>query len=312
MKDNFSENVKSLLLDSWTVGTKKQYNVYLTKWFEYCTSNKISPESASVKDGAEFLANLFFTTDCEYSAMNTARSALSTVFPTVNGMTFGKQPVIKRLLRGMFKRRPSLPKYTMTFDVDIVFRYITSLPSLEKESQKMISCRLATLLALLSGQRSQTIAALSIDSMHIEANKCIFMINKLLKQSRPGYHQQPLEFIAFASDSNLCVVKTLMEYLKRTESLRGDEKQLFISFAKPYSAVKSCTLAKWVCCILHNAGVDTKVFSAHSTRAASTSKALSRGLSLGDIGRAAGWSNTSTFTSYYNKPITKNFGESLM
>ena len=63
-------------------------------------------------------------------------------------------------------------------------------------------------------------------------------------------------------------------------------------------------------------GIDTSTFSAHSTRAASTSAAKAQKLSITTIMASAGWSseNVNTFTKYYNKAISKpidNFGKQL-
>ena len=54
-----------------------------------------------------------------------------------------------------------------------------------------------------------------------------------------------------------------------------------------------------------DAGIDITVFTPHSTRAASTSKANNLGLSIKDIAKAAGWKGGSTFQRYYKFPITK-------
>ena len=108
-------------MKSWTPSTCKQYSPHIIRWLEFASLRKINPFDASVNDGAEFLAKLFNESRREYSVMNTARSASSSIFPTINGISFGKQPLIQRLLKGMFKERPSLPRYTITFDVKPVF-----------------------------------------------------------------------------------------------------------------------------------------------------------------------------------------------
>ena len=51
------------------------------------------------------------------------------------------------------------------------------------------------------------------------------------------------------------------------------------------------------------AGIDTKFFTAHSTRAAYTSAAHQKGVPLDKILAAAGWSSENTFQRLYNKPI---------
>ena len=55
--------------------------------------------------------------------------------------------------------------------------------------------------------------------MLLSEEKCIFYITSLIKQSRVGKHLLPIELLAFRENENLCIVKVIKEYLKRTESL---------------------------------------------------------------------------------------------
>ena len=59
-----------------------------------------------------------------------------------------------------------------------------------------------------------------------------------------------------------------------------------------------------------DAGIDTGKFTAHSTRAASTSAAAQAGTLIEVIMESAGWSNCGTFAKFYHKPIRVpcNFG----
>ena len=59
-------------------------------------------------------------------------------------------------------------------------------------------------------------------------------------------------------------------------------------------------------------GIDITIFTAHSTRSASTSTADNMGLSIKDIQKAAGWSGDSTFRKYYNLPVLKYFGSEIV
>ncbi|ESP01853.1 hypothetical protein LOTGIDRAFT_99731, partial [Lottia gigantea] len=49
----------------------------------------------------------------------------------------GKHPLICRFLKGVFELRPSLPRYTHTWDVDIVLRYLSSLAPAEDLTSKI-------------------------------------------------------------------------------------------------------------------------------------------------------------------------------
>ena len=120
----------------------------------------------------------------------------------------------------------------------------------------------------------------------------------------------------FAANRNLCVVDCLEEYINRTyllrENIEADGSMLILSFHYPHHPVKSATLARYVKTFLGEAGIDVTVFTAHCTRAASTSKANNMGLSLKDLCRAAGWKSPSTFQKFYKFPIRRNFGNTIL
>ena len=68
-------------------------------------------------------------------------------------------------------------------------------------------------------------------------------------------------------------------------------------------------LLPWVVETLGKAGINSKTFKAHATCFVSTSAAYNKGLSLSEIGKAAGWSNFTIFAKFYNQPVeVNNFG----
>ena len=139
----------------------------------------------------------------------------------------------------------------------------------------------------------------------------------LVKQSKPGVHVKPLEFSVYSENYKLCIVKTYQEYIRRTSKLRGNEQKVFVSTVKPHKAVGKSTLARWIKCIMGNAGINIEQFGAHSCRSASTSSAAVKGLQLDTIIRAAGWKSASTFRKFYLKTIEEpclsdNFAESIL
>ena len=92
-----------------------------------------------------------------------------------------------------------------------------------------------------------------------------------------------------------------------------EHSQLLISYVRPHKPVLKDTIARWVKVILQNAGIDITTFTAHSSRAASTSYASQAGVKLDEILKAAGWSSAQTFSKHYNKPIEENnLGTSIM
>lgn len=107
----------------------------------------------------------------------------------------------------------------------------------------------------------------------------------------------------FESKPSLCIAKTLLHYVSRTQNLRGNEDRLLISFNKPHSKVSKDTVGRWIKSSLAELGIDKK-FTAHSTRHASTSKAAEKGVTVDEIKRVAGWSQKSrVFADIYRLPI---------
>ena len=178
---------------------------------------------------------------------------------------------------------------------------------------KMLTLKLVMLLGLLSGQRCQTLHCLNIKDMVLGKSKCVFLLTSLLKTSVPSRHLTHIELLAYPGDPNLCVINCLNAYLERTKPHRSGILQLFLSFQKPFKAVSCDTISRWLKSVLDMAGIDTNIFSAHSTRTASTSCAKAKGLPSHVIMAAADWHSESTFAKFYDKCILKeNFGCKLL
>ncbi len=129
------------------------------------------------------------------------------------------------------------------------------------------------------------------------------MVAKPTKTTRPGSGVREIILKKFLPNRRICPVHVIKHYVKATSSLRGQEKQFFISYQKPHKAVVSGTVARWIKVIMRVAGIDVSVFKPHSTRSASTSRAWGRGVSIPDILKTGDWSSATTFHRYYNRPV---------
>jgi site-specific recombinase XerD len=89
------------------------------------------------------------------------------------------------------------------------------------------------------------------------------------------------------------------------------DKQLLISTVKPHGSVSKQTVGRWIKITMLKAGIQ-EYFKPHSTRHASTSYALYKGVPLTEIIKAAGWNNSSTFEKFYNKTFSKDTNELQM
>lgn len=204
-------------------------------------------------------------------------------------------------MRGAFNLRPALPRYANVWDVSVVIKYLKSLSPTDQLTFKQLTMKLVMLTALLSGQRAQSLQLLHINNMSRTSESATFVLDKPVKQTRPGYHIKPIYFRRYHSDIDLCVLNTLSVYLEKSEPLRRMETQLLISYQKPFKAVTTATISRWLKSVLSCSGINTDQFRGHSVRSASTSAAYSAGTSIQTIMNAAGWSSECTFTKFYNK-----------
>ncbi|CAC5365402.1 unnamed protein product [Mytilus coruscus] len=163
------------------------------------------------------------------------------------------------------------------------------------------------LLALTSAGRVSEIHKLNLDFMCDKGDHIIFKIPSLTKTCRPGKTKPELKFYKL-EDINLCVVECLRKYLQLTEKFRDTNDRinrnwLLLSFVKPHHPVTTSTLARRLKSVISSAGIDTANYKAHSTRSACTSKAFRAGVSSSEIMEQARWSNLSTFSRFYCKPL---------
>ena len=219
---------------------------------------------------------------------------------TVDGAPVGTHPLMKKFMKGVFQLRPALPRNEVTWDTSVVLDYLRRQSPVRSLDLKKLTFKLVMLLALLTGQRCQTLHAITLDNLTLTKNHLKLRFRTLLKHSRPGKHLAEITIKGYAPDRRTCVTTVLAEYLLRTRNLRHSN-QLFLSYMRPHKPVTKDTIARWVKTVLVYSGIDTNIFTAHSTRAAATTKAKLRNVPLGTILKTAGWSSDKTFAKYYDK-----------
>lgn len=133
------------------------------------------------------------------------------------------------------------------------------------------------------------------------------MITDILKTSCPSRRCLRLMLPFFNNKPEICPAKTLIVYLEKTKIFRQEDKsltRLFLTFRRPHKHATTQTISRWLKQTMHESGIDTSVFSAHSTRHASSSRAHRQGLTVDSILQAVGWSSSSsTFANHYNRPL---------
>ena len=137
--------------------------------------------------------------------------------------------MVCQLLKGILNSRPPQPRYPFTWDVSVAVEYIAGLGLNTSLSLKLLTQKLAMLLALTAAERSSELVAHDL---------CI-RTGKNLKQS---FHA------SFLEDKNLCVVECLKEYESRTRDMRS---------VLAHKLVSASMVARWVRSLPQTAGIDT-------------------------------------------------------
>lgn len=302
-----SASAVETIMNSWAPATIKQYNSSLKKWSLFCTKEQVNGTNPTFTDIANFVAEL--TSMNLSSATVAAHKAAVTSF--LEG--FGSRPddpLLSRMMKGVYRQKPSKPKYDNIWDVSIVIRYLKKKSKNERLSLEELTHKMVMLLALTSPKRVSEIARLDLSTLQKGTDKWVFHLEFMNKNRGHGKpHKATFERF---EDSRICPITTMEAYIERTQSVRGDETCLILSTIRPHRPVTSSTVARWLKVTLANAGISGR-YTAHSTRAASTSAGSRSGLSSKAIMNAANWApSASTFERFYNRDVEESFQEAIL
>ena len=264
----------------------------------------INPCSPHVTNVVSFLTGLF-EQNYSNSTINNAKSTIAAL--NMGGQSDKYTHLINKFMKGVFNKRPALPRYNTSWDPEQVLNLFRNWEGNRNLSFTDLTLKTVSLLTLLSGRRGQTIKSIKINNIFFDENEMKINLDGLQKTSKRGFNE-PGIVIERYEDKKLCLVDTVQAYLRRTEQIRGGEEQLFISHTWPFKKVSRDTLSRYLKQVLSRAGVDTTVFKSHSMRSALVSKATKLKVSTATILAAIGWRQESTFAKFYNKPLNKNSG----
>ena len=182
----------------------------------------MDPLNASIPIVISFL-NVHFERGLGYGSLNSFRSALSLIL----GSHVGTDDRVKRFFKGVSKLRPPAPKYNYLWDTNIVLNYLESQFPNERLSLELLTKKLATLIALCTGHRVQTIALIKVSNITVSSNEIIIKIPDNIKTSAPGKHQPLLILPCYDKNLKICPASALRCYLQVTKQSRGEIDNLF-------------------------------------------------------------------------------------
>ena len=150
----------TLICNAWREGTKQQYNSTLRRCGEFCRAREIHPVTPPINDVVGFLSSLY---GGRFGVIATALSALGNFIHVPGVPVLANHPHIQKVVKGAYNTRPPAPRYVVIWDTDVLLQYLDSLGN-ACLNFKLLSCKTAILLTILSGQRASTIHAFRLSS----------------------------------------------------------------------------------------------------------------------------------------------------
>ena len=163
---------------------------------------------------------MHFAAGKEYRTINVYRSAISMTLPKINGVNVGQHPLVCQVMKGIFQKKPPLPRYSASWDVSKALIYIKSLGSNESMSLKQLSEKLVLLLALTSAERGSELAAHDLRFKRYHPEGVEFNLPELTKSVRVGKNVKVSFHASFPQDKLLCLCECLRAYEARTTTFR--------------------------------------------------------------------------------------------
>ena len=107
---------------------------------------------------------------------------LSTTLGPVNGTPIGQDPLVIRLLKGIYNTNPPEPRYLTMWDPEIVLNHMRKVDN-ESLNISSLSQKLVTLLALTSLLRTAELASIKKESLLITERSASFSLSKTRKSN---------------------------------------------------------------------------------------------------------------------------------
>jgi hypothetical protein len=210
-----SSEVVDLLMGGVRNTTSAAYQSAWNGWHNWCIQQGADPMSPSLAKVLEFLSWQVGEGKA-YRTVNVSRSMLSSTLGKIDGFDIGKHPLVVKLMKGAYNKKPPVPRYTGFWDINLVINYIISLGSNNELSFSTLSTKLAVLLALSSLCRVSELANIVRDSIVIDDDQAKFA----LSTPRKSHRASPLQLITLKKlhpVSLACPVEILKQYISVSE-----------------------------------------------------------------------------------------------
>ena len=91
----------------------------------------------------------------------------------------------------------------------------------------------------------------------------------------------------------------------RTNLFRGTHGKLLLSYAKSHEPISGDSVSRWIQIVMTRAGIDTSIYKSEC-QICVNDKAKSNSVTISNIWKKVGWSDTKTFAKFYDRKIAND------
>ena len=306
-KERFPNSPKTIDLLAKPIRISSR-NDYQRKWARFCSylrDKNILITEINLSNVLDFFTHLFHDKKLRPGTIAHYRSALTAPLRLQYNIDLHDQAV-SVLLKGMLVQRPNAPAAAPSWSLNRVLAYLDDMTGylpIEKVLQKA-----AFLILLATGWRISELHACvrnttfcfidGASKLMIRPHSSFLAKNESPETRWPHKAIAPL-LLPDGSPSNLCPVRSLQDYLRRTSRVKQGCIFIHPSTQKPLSISQLSTAI----CRLIRAAEPTAKVTVQDIRKYAASQALAETMQPSEVVKAVNWRSPQTFWKFYMSPV---------
>ena len=115
--NGMEEGIARKVTDFWTRGTKQNYQRMFEQLCSFCNERGLPVIKVCVRNLVEYLGHLQVTHNNAYTTLCMHASAICSILQPMVQTRVSTAPLVKQLLRGVFRKKPPASVWADTWDV---------------------------------------------------------------------------------------------------------------------------------------------------------------------------------------------------
>jgi len=277
-------------MNSWTAGTRQQYDGHWRHFALWCQQRGITPLSATLLQLCDYLQTRL-DEGLKPSTVRSYGNAIVTIRRHCNKPLEDNNGHLQRFLEGASRKAPAAARQTEALDIAPLLQYLRAMePGDRREAARKKALVLVKIVTLA---RSADMANWLASSVKFNADGSLSVAAQRTKSSQArqvAYTIKPLP-----ADPRLCPVTAFRAYWSLLQPLSQDQR-VWRAIVAPFGGITADRIASEVRAVMREAGMQDSV---HALRGAAATRAVAAGIGEEAVQQAGGWRSTEVFHDFY-------------